>query len=374
MPQILDVICRTTGMGFAAIARVTKERWVTCSAKDDIAFGLKPGDELQVETTICNEIRETNTEVAIDHVEEHPHFSTHHTPLKYGFQSYISVPIYRKDKSFFGTLCAIDPKPAKVNTPEVIGMFKLFADLISFHLQALQEMNTTAEELVEERRNSELRDQFIAILGHDLRSPIATTSLSADMLMQLSKEEKIHRHAKMIKSTSYRMSGLIENILDFARGRLGEGISLNFDQNNDRLQKNLDQVVMEIKAIAPQRQIEIKYQLDYPVSCDNNRISQMFANLLGNADTHGAEDAPIYVEVISNKEGFSISVANAGEKISDSAKKFLFQPFYREKANQGKQGLGLGLYIASEIAKAHKGDLKVSSTEKQTCFTFEMLH
>jgi transcriptional regulator with XRE-family HTH domain len=137
VPKILEIICHTTGMGFAAVARVTEEKWITCSALDEIHFGLKPGDELKLETTICNEIRQSHKAVIIDEVAKDPIFSTHHTPAMYGFQSYISMPIIRQDNSFFGTLCAIDPKPAKLNNPGIINLFKLFADLISSHLHSI---------------------------------------------------------------------------------------------------------------------------------------------------------------------------------------------------------------------------------------------
>ena len=87
VPTILEVVCRTTGMGFAAIARVTEDRWIACSVKDDIQFGLQPGGELQIETTICNEIRQHREPVVIDNVAEDPAYCGHHTPAKYGFQS-----------------------------------------------------------------------------------------------------------------------------------------------------------------------------------------------------------------------------------------------------------------------------------------------
>ena len=134
VPTMLDIVCRTTGMGFAAVARVTEDRWIACSVRDDIAFGLKPGGELEVATTICDEIRDSGKAVIIDHVAEDADFCAHPTPARYGFQSYISMPILLTDGSFFGTLCAIDPQPRKLKTPETIGMFKLFAELIAFHL------------------------------------------------------------------------------------------------------------------------------------------------------------------------------------------------------------------------------------------------
>ena len=136
VPAILDVVCRLTGMGFAAVARVTSDRWIACSVRDDIAFGLAPGGELEVATTICDEIRRSGEAVVIDHVAGSERWCSHPTPAKYGFQSYISMPIFLRDGSFFGTLCAIDPKPARLDNPEIVGTFRLFADLIAFHLQA----------------------------------------------------------------------------------------------------------------------------------------------------------------------------------------------------------------------------------------------
>ena len=168
VPKLLDVICRTTGMGFSAIARVTDEKWVVCSVRDDISFGIEKGGELILETTICHEIRQSGNGVIIDHVAEDIVFRDHHTPAQYGFQSYISIPIIRRNGEFFGTLCAIDPKPHQLNKVEVIEMFNLFAELISFHLSAIEDLNDSETRLTEERKTAELRDQFIAILGHDL--------------------------------------------------------------------------------------------------------------------------------------------------------------------------------------------------------------
>jgi GAF domain-containing protein len=131
---ILDVVCDTTGMGFAVVARVTEDRWVACEVRDKINFGIEPGDELVIETTICRDIRQSGQAVAIDEVATDNVYCRHPTPKLYGFQSYISVPLLLPDGSFFGTLCAVDTKPARVNTPAAVGMFKLFAELIGFHL------------------------------------------------------------------------------------------------------------------------------------------------------------------------------------------------------------------------------------------------
>src|SRR3712207_5707863 len=121
VPTILEVACRATGMGFAAVARVTEDRWVACAVRDGIRFGLKPGGELELGTTICSEIRASGRPVVIDHVAEDQAFCGHPTPARYGFQSYISVPILRpRGGAFFGTLCALDPRPARLSAPETV--------------------------------------------------------------------------------------------------------------------------------------------------------------------------------------------------------------------------------------------------------------
>ncbi|WP_285546732.1 GAF domain-containing protein [Dyadobacter frigoris] len=134
IPVLLEVICQTTGLGFAAVARVTDSRWITCCVRDECGFGLIEGSELRIETTICNEIRDSRQPVIIDHVQENTLFCSHPMLSKYGFQNYISYPIILKTGEFFGTLCAIDKRPVRLENPKVMGMFTAFADLISFHL------------------------------------------------------------------------------------------------------------------------------------------------------------------------------------------------------------------------------------------------
>src|ERR1700712_83694 len=206
--SLLEVICRTTGMGFAAIARVTEERWVACEVLDNIQFGLKSGGELKLETTICHEIRQHGECVVIDHVEKDTKYVAHHTPAMYGFQSYISMPIVLPGNRFFGTLCAIDPRPARLSTPETIGMFKLFAELIAFHLAALEKLAASEQSLQEERKTAELREQFIAVLGHDLRNPLSAISTGTSILQETLLDKSGQRIVGMVQRSVSRMTEL----------------------------------------------------------------------------------------------------------------------------------------------------------------------
>ena len=207
VPKILDVVCKSTGMGFAAVARVTEDRWIACQVLDNVQFGLPVGGELKVETTICNEIRDHHEVVAIDNVAEDIRYCNHHTPMTYGLQSYISVPIILPDGRFFGTLCAIDSRPAQVNNSETIGTFKLFAELIAYHLDSNDKLQKAQDDLLDERQIAEVREQFVAVLGHDLRNPIAALNAGVDRLLRRGWAEDSPTVLRMMKSSVNRMAG-----------------------------------------------------------------------------------------------------------------------------------------------------------------------
>jgi signal transduction histidine kinase len=370
VPTILEVVCEATGMGFAAIARVTEDRWIACGVRDGIAFGLQPGGELRVETTICHEIRQSRQAVIIDNVVEDGAYCGHPTPARYGFQSYISVPIILTDGSFFGTLCAIDPHPVRLNTPKTIGMFTLFAELIAFHLDANAQLAASKATLSDERTTAELREQFIAVLGHDLRNPLAAIGAGVEIILGRPLDEKASRMVAVIQKSVARIASLIDDVMDFARGRLGSGVPVEWTK--EPLKPVLEQVVAEAGASFPDRAIQTEIAFDDPVVCDQGRVGQLLSNLLGNALTYGSADEPIWVRAAVDGLVFELSVANAGNPIPPAAMERLFQPFTRGAVRPSQQGLGLGLFIASEVARAHGGTLTVNSSPGETRFTFRM--
>jgi sigma-B regulation protein RsbU (phosphoserine phosphatase) len=237
--------------------------------------------------------------------------------------------------------------------------------------QLLQARDDATVSLADERATSELREQFIAVLGHDLRNPLASISAGARILGRDAKTDREHQVVAMLQSTVVRMAGLIDNVLDFARGRLGGGITL--DRNaRAPLEPILHQVVDELRLSSTGRQIIEEYHIDVPVDCDRPRIGQLVSNLVGNAVTHGASGQPVLVYASTENGAFQLRVCNGGEPISEQAIAKLFEPFFRGKVRASRQGLGLGLHIASQIAKAHDGSITVQSTAKETCFTFIM--
>lgn len=368
VPVILSMVKHITGMRFAAVARVTESKWIACAVDDSIDFGLLPGGELVLESTICHEIRQHHQPVIFGHASQHPLFSTHHTPKTYGLESYISIPIIKADGEFFGTLCAIDSVPANLDDPAIEKTLTLFAQLIAMSLDTQGHLHATKTALADANEMGRLREQFIAVLGHDLRTPLSAIRMSADLLESKVEDKRSRTLLSAIRTSSVRMGVLIENILDFARGRLGSGIPVQRKLVDD-LQQTLRQTLEEIQVAYPQAKFIDSLEVPAGVYCDPLRISQLLSNLLGNAVTHGSVAEPILLKAFAEGDEIVISLTNQGTPIPPALMPLLFEPFSRSEAGQRHEGLGLGLYIAGQIANAHNGTLSVTSDrETGTCF------
>jgi sigma-B regulation protein RsbU (phosphoserine phosphatase) len=223
--------------------------------------------------------------------------------------------------------------------------------------------------LLGERETSALREQFIAVLGHDLRNPLAAIDSGMRAVSRSPLDDKQVHIISLVQASIRRMAGLIDDIMDFARGRLGGGIQVKIEETD--LDAVLRHVIEELAAAHPERTIEIALQLSPSITCDGPKIAQLASNLLANAITHGSADDAITIAAATTETGFTLSVANGGTPIPPDAVERLFEPFTRNP-DDSKQGLGLGLYIASEIAKAHGGSLEVASNDATTVFTLRV--
>jgi signal transduction histidine kinase len=367
IPSLLQMVCTATGMRFAVVARVTQGTWTACAVRDEIDFGLQSGSELPLKTTLCDEIRAGGRAIIIDHVSEDPTIR----PGCMAPGSYISVPIVRTNGEFFGTLCALDPLPAKVSDAKVIATFELFCQLISLQLDVEERLENSEAALLDEQQTAELREQFIAVLGHDMRTPLSSIVAGAQALQRMPLSTQATAVVERIKRSGDRMARLIDNILDFARGRMGGGIPV-IRHPEPQLSHVLVHVIAELTAIHPQRKVDARIDITKPVSCDPGRIAQLLANLLSNALVHGNENDP--VSVVARRDGdlFVLSATNTGEPIPRDILQRLFHPFSRGAGAKHQEGLGLGLYIAHQIAAAHNGTLSVDSTPAGTAFTLSM--
>lgn len=221
-----------------------------------------------------------------------------------------------------------------------------------------------------EKQTAKLREQFVAVLGHDLRNPLASIRSGAEILARDPDPEKREKVVTLMRSSIARMSSLIDDMLDLAASRLGKGMAV--EMKRVELGPVIQQVVDEVVAGRDEARVETQIDLPDPIECDEGRIGQLVSNLVGNAIDHGSEGEAVRVVSACRNGVLSIRVTNAGGPIPPDVRVRLFQPFSRAEVRAHQKGLGLGLFIASEIARAHKGKLEVESDEKETTFLFSM--
>jgi signal transduction histidine kinase len=371
VPTILETVAATTGLGFVCIARVTQDSWTTCAVLDRLDFGLKVGDGLDVTTTLCEEVRDTGKAIIIDCVSTDDTYREHHTPRIYGFESYISIPIFRQNGDYFGTLCGLDPAPATLSTPAITSSMTLFAQLISLQMEADAQLADTRGLLADERETAELREQFIAVLGHDLRTPLGSILMAVEVGKRKEPDSGMRALLDHIGRSAHRISALVDDVVDFTRGRMGGGIALEL-RREDNLQQAFEQVVEELRGLHPERQIAAQLQPIATLLCDRGRMGQLLSNLLNNALVHGDPASPVEVTATEAEGVFQLRVTNAGPRIPDEVRRQLFKPFWRGSVKVAREGLGLGLFIVAEIARSHGGSIEVLTSDKATSFIYKV--
>ncbi len=237
--------------------------------------------------------------------------------------------------------------------------------------QNLKDARKHAEHsLTNEVQLRELREQIIAVLGHDLRNPLGSIRAGAALLSRPTLSANDEKIVNLITRSAGRMSELIDNVMDFARSRLGEGIILQ--RKPAVLTPVLRHVIQELETATPGRDIETDFDIEEPVYCDPARIGQLLSNLVANAITHGSNVTPVTVSVVHRDHNFELVVCNSGNRIPAEMIDKIFEPFTRETSRPSQHGLGLGLYIVSQISRAHGGETTATSTDLETCFTFRM--
>ena len=285
-------------------------------------------------------------------------------------ESYIAVPLYRRNGALFGTLCALDPRPANMSDRD-LEMISLLAHLISYELHAEEEFLTL-------QRMNRLRERLIGILGHDLRNPLTAIKLSADTLKENPHLEEDQRQAlSLIETSAVRMTHMVTDLMDFTRSRL-EGTH-SISRQPGLLMEVCCRILREYKVTHPGR--EISLSSDSPDEegqgeWDADRMAQAFSNLIGNALKFSPPDTPIRIEFAGGEDWVHVSVHNGGSTIPDELLGQVFEPFV-----QGPQpgnasgvseglGLGLGLYIVERVVHAHNGSVSVHSSPRDgTTFT-----
>lgn len=234
-------------------------------------------------------------------------------------------------------------------------------------LQLLQQAQKQSD--LERHRFAEL---LLGVVSHDLRSPLSALKASLQLLERRETDTASKELVSRATVSADRMDRMIEQLLDLTRVRLGSGMSLS------RRLGDLVQVVRgaldEVQAAHPDRTIVLEGARAVEGHWDIDRLEQVLQNLIGNAVRHGSTDAPVMIRVSATKDDVSVVVRNLGAPIPVELRTSLFDPFRRGSTPTPSKhdGLGLGLYIAQQIAMAHQGRIGVQSDDGGTEFRVDL--
>ena len=212
------------------------------------------------------------------------------------------------------------------------------------------------------------RERLMGIVGHDLRTPLTAISMAAHALLKRdAAPDQVRTSALRVKRSAQRMGRMVSDLLDFTRIQANAGLPL--DRQPGDLAAIVREAIDEVELAEPRR-LTLKLG-EEPVTglWDSDRVAQMVINLVNNALEHGSAEHPIEVAVADEGSSAKLCVTNRGETISPDRLPTLFDPFQRVASDPRGEGLGLGLHIVYEIAKAHGGLAHVSSRHGVTTFT-----
>lgn len=360
--EVLHTLGQESGMPTILLTRMDEASWSVWATRDDGQFGFSVGRRIEVTQTLCDLVRRAGVPLAVDDTRSDERVRDHPAYRELGIAAYIGVPFRLPDGSIVGTLCAVDRTP-HIGLEAALHLYRLFARLLAHEFELADSARASLAALNSATESGTSRERFLAAVAHDLRTPLAAIEASAQLVVRRSHRlDTEARWAERIIESAQRMGRLIDDLLDLARGRLGSGIPIRRRPIAD-VKGFLTGIATELAAAHGER-VLADIRVD-PLTAwwDRDRVAQCLDNIITNACVHGAPDSPVTVIARSSSSQIIVDVVNVGE-IPSADRSTLFDPFHG--AQTVRRGLGLGLFIADQIARAHGGAIEVDSVHGRT--------
>jgi len=278
---------------------------------------------------------------------------------------FITAALQEPGRTFRGYQAGAVDFLTKPFNPEILrSKVQVFVELYSQRKQ----LERHAADLKNALRVNEM---YHAVLGHDLRTPLAAVINGAELIEHTSKESAVIGVAKIIRASGERMGNMVTQLLELARARSG-GTKLTLTRGNYRTA--CEQIIQELNSSIPEKEIRLISEGDTTASFDKGRTAQILSNLIGNAVQHGVPDTAVTVDVDGRQaDTVTIKIHNEG-CIPAGLLDRVFEPYQSARqAENGASGLGLGLYIVDHLVKAHHGVITLRSDPQEgTCFEVAM--
>ncbi|KUM34161.1 GAF domain-containing protein [Pseudomonas sp. EpS/L25] len=364
---LLRVVCDLSGLKFAAVAEVSEQRWTACAVHDRLDYGLAVGTELELEATFCSHVRSSHDPVIIADVAQDPAYCDHPLPQLYGWGSYVSLPVFRPNGTFFGTLCGFDRVPAPLLAqPSTIVTLEGFARLLG-ELIAHEEQRR--DETPGPRSDSDLqalREQLLALLDDDLHRPLQRLShAAAAWAEQLPAVHPWQAEARQLARRS-------ADGADFVRARLGHGPLLKPTLVNG-VNEAFEALIGELVVRCPDR----RFSTALPASpgalrLDLPHLLRALEAVLEFGVAGSAPGGVIHLQGEIKERTYRLQVEYPGPPLEAATLPQLFQPRLVTSGTDASPRLEVGLYLAQEIVRGHGGVLTARTQDGRNRLTLTL--
>jgi hypothetical protein len=358
LPDLLRVVCDVTGMGFSAVGHMTATEWTACAVHDRIGLGMQPRQQLEVSSTLCREVQKSCAPVCIDRVSADPRYWDHPTPLLYGFESYIAVPIVLAGGVFFGTLCAADKRPVVVSEPRIRFMFACVARLIGQQLELRAAPHRERFVALNLHVVDNLRRLFVALQSNEDAASRYAFDGEGQHVDRTSWRPIVRRIEALTASCDEVQPSVIDEVLGYVRARPRGQMAVRVKDVGD-LAAQLHAVVKVGSQRHPARRVVANISLRNSFSCDAAKIQSLASELLNNALSYGSPRGS--VAFIASFDGSDLVIQVwSDEDLPAEVLADVFNPFRHPCSGNVPERRRLP--VCAEIVQAHHGELKVTSS------------
>ena len=319
---------------------------------------FKETRELPIDSSICRYTLEGESIISSNALND-PLLKFHPSTGPWGIVALVVIPLINSDGHVLGTFCAIDSKEREWSEYEIHVMQE-------FTLSVMTEINLR-DQVLKLKAEQDLREMFIAALSHDLRTPLQTSKLSAQLLgRKFAEHVDIQTIVARIEKSMSHADQMIQDLLDVSQIKSGKLISIQVAECDPV--KIVREVIEEVSGIYGGR-FEVE-AANITFEADPVGLRRIIENLATNAIKYGLSGEPVRIRMIARADQFELQVENKGNAISEEEQHNIFEPFHRSaSAIQGTQkGWGIGLSLVRGIVQAHGGDIRVCSSPETTCF------
>ena len=396
LPSVLKALRGLTQTRFAALVRLTDQKWQACLVDDHASLGIRAGDVFPIEDTLCAQVREIHAPVNQPSVgPDMAGENTAHMARALGIRCHFSYPVFAADGAFFGALCLMDTTPHEPLSSAVVDAVAAFSQLVGTALSrtgraasqdlpmgkastapdvgSTQAAKAPAPAAVPAAAEAEpsVQARVLSVMGHDLRNPMHSLMAAIEMIQLKPMEPRLERLMGMVQGSASRLSELARQTLDFTRLQMLGELPIQVMPSHDPV-SGIKAVIEHVRASYPQREVQEDLQNCPSADIDPGRVDQALSSVLTHAIKHCGADQQVGVRALGRDGRLIVEVSVPGYILDAALLPHLFNPFAQRDGTAQTAHLGVGLYLARATALAHGGDLVARQTGTEVGFIFSL--